>query len=413
MDQAIHDNSFKSVYWLGVRVAILSALVLSLALLLGACGDDDVQTAAEPSPVTGTAVAPQPTATTSAPTDDATTAVAPQPTAAAATTSPPTDNATTGVTPQPTVAAVTTSLPTDNGTSEDAQTTQYPLMIDNCGTELVFEAAPQRVITVDTSLAETLVALGVSDRIVGTYFDFQNIGIAPENRTVLDELTVLGEGGYPSREAVISLAPDFVFSFTEYDFSQEGSPTREDLAGVSIYSSEMFECDEGVGTVQDSLAEILELGMIFDRQAEARAIVDEQTARLAHIETAVADLKSPKVIYWDAYDFENVRLLPYGVYRDAAVRAGADVLFPEVTDANPVSKEQIATSDVEVVLAIDYGPDLTTPLLPLMVELVSATPAGEKGEDGVIAVTNYPPNLHAVDLAEAIARALHPDIDLN
>ena len=301
----------------------------------------------------------------------------------------------------------------DGHDHDDAQATQYPLTIDNCGTEVVFEAAPQRAITVDTSLAETLVALGVSDRIVGTYFDFQNSGIAPENRTALDELAVLGEGGYPSREAVISLAPDFVFAFSEWDFSQEGSPTREDLAGVPIYASEIFACDEGVGSVQDSFEEILELGKIFDRQAEAQAIVDEQTARLAAIEAAVADLERPKAIYWDAYDFENVRLLPFGLYRDAAVRAGADVLFPEVTDDNPVSKEQIATSEVEIVLAIDYGPELTAPLLPLMVELVSATPAGEKGEDGVIAVTNYPPNLHAVDLVDAIARVLHSDISLN
>ena len=371
MHQAIHDKSFRSAYRPRVRIAMLGALVLSFALLLGACGDD-VQTAAEQSPVTGTEVALEPTAT-----------------------------------------AVATSVTTDDVTSEGAQATQYPLTIDNCGTELVFEAAPQKVITVDTSLAETLVALGVSNRIVGTYFDFQNIGIAPENRTVLDGLTVLGEGGYPSREAVISLAPDFVFAFSEYDFSQEGSPTREDLAGVPIYASEIFACDEGMGSVEHSFAEILDLGKIFDRQAEAQAIVDEQTARLAEIEAAVADLESPKVIYWDAYDFENIRLLPFGIYRDAAVRAGAEILFPEVTDENPVSKEQIAASDVEFVLAIDYGPDLTTPLLPLMVELVSATPAGEKGEDGVIAVTNYPPNLHAVDLAEAIARALHPDIDLN
>ena len=296
---------------------------------------------------------------------------------------------------------------------EDDQATQYPLTIDNCGAEVIFEAAPQNVITLDTSLAETLVALGVSDRIVGTYFDFQNSGIAPENRTVLDELTVLGEGGYPSREAVISLAPDFVFAYSEWDFSQEGSPTREDLAGVPIYASEIYACDGGVGTVLDSFEEILVLGMIFDRQAEAQAIVDEQMARLAEIEAAVADLVHPKVIYWDAYDFENVRLLPFGLYRDAAVRAGADVLFPEVTDENPVSKEQIATSDVEIVLAIDYGPDLTAPLLPLMVELVSATPAGERGEDGVIAVTNYPPHLHAVDLVEEIARVLHPDLNLN
>ena len=301
----------------------------------------------------------------------------------------------------------------DGHDHEDEQATQYPLTIDNCGTELVFEAAPQRAITVDTSLAETLVALGVGDRIVGTYFDFQNSGIAPENRTALDELAVLGEGGYPSREAVISLAPDFVFAFGEYDFSQEGSPTRDDLAGVPIYASEIFACDQGVGRVQDSFEEILELGKIFDRQAEAQAIVDEQTARLTEVQAAVADLEQPKAIYWDAYDFENVRLLPFGLYRDAAVQAGADVLFPDVTDDNPVSKEQIATSEVEVVLAIDYGPDLTAPLLPLMVELVSATPAGEKGGDGVIAVTNYPPNLHAVDLVEEIARVLHPDISLN
>ena len=372
MHQAIHYNSFSLIYRQPVRIALLSVLVFSLALLLGACGSDDEQTVTEPSPTTAAMAAPQPTATAEA-----------------------------------------TATPADDVTSQDALATQYPLTIENCGAELVFEAAPQNAITVDTSLAETLVALGVGDRIVGTYFDFKNSGIAPENRTVLDGLTVLGEGGYPSREAVISLAPDFVFAFGESDFSQEGSPTREDLAGVPIYASEIFACDEGVGSVQDSLEEILELGKIFDRQAEAQAIVDEQSARLAEIEAAVADLERPKVIYWDAYDFENVRLLPFGLYRDAAVRAGADVLFPEVTDDNPVSKEQIATSDVEIVLAIDYGPETTSPLLPLMVELVSATPAGEKGEDGVIAVTNYPPNLHAVDLAEEIARVLHPDIDVN
>ena len=376
---------------------------MPLALACGGDSDHSAAPAATAAPATATAAAPTAAAATAAPA----TATAAAPTAAAATAAPATATAAA-----PTAAAAATSAPA-GATSGDAPATRYPLTIENCGTDLVFQAAPRRVITVDTSLAETLVALGVGDRIVGTYFDFQNSGIAPENRTVLDELTVLGEGGYPSREAVISLAPDFVFAFSEWDFSQEGSPTRADLAGVPIYASEIFACDQGVGSVPDSFAEILNLGKIFDRQAEAQAIVDEQMARLSVIEAAVAVLEHPRVIYWDAYDFENIRLLPFGLYRDAAVRAGADVLFPEVTDDNPVSKEQIAVSDVEIVLAIDYGPDLTAPLLPQMVELVSGTPAGEKGEDGVIAITNYPPNLHAVDLVEEIARALHAGISLN
>jgi len=300
-----------------------------------------------------------------------------------------------------------------SSTADDAAlTTQYPLTIDNCGTEIVIDAAPQNAVVVDTSLAETLVALGVVDRIAATYFDFENGGIDPANRTALDTLTVLGDGGYPSREAVVSIGPDLVFAFGDSDFEQEGAPTRTDLEGTPIYRSEAFGCAEGVGVIEDSFEEILELGMIFDRQAEAQAIVDEQQARLAAVEQAVADLEKPKVIYWDAYDVENIRLLPFGYFQDAATRAGAEVLFADVTDASPVSREQIATSDVEVVLAVDYGLETTTPLLPLMQELVSATPAGERGEDGVLAITNYPPNLQAVSLVEAIAKALHPEIEI-
>ncbi len=308
------------------------------------------------------------------------------------------------------IAAADTTPPTsEEGT---ATGTLYPLTIDNCGTEIVIDAAPEKVVVVDTSLAETLVALGVSDRIVGTYFDFQNGGIDPANRTVLDTLTVLGEGGYPSREAVVSLGPDFILAFSDGDFEQEGAPTRDDLADSAIYRSEAFGCADGEGGVQSSFDEILDLGAIFDRQAEAQAIVDEQQARLDAVEQAVADLDKPKVIYWDAYDFENIRLLPFGFFQDAATRAGGDVLFADVTDATPVSKEQIATSEVDVVLAIDYGAETTAPLLPLMSELVAETPAGQRDDGGVVAVTNYPPNLQAVSLVEAIARVLHPDIDL-
>lgn len=308
-----------------------------------------------------------------------------------------------------TADTATTAAGTEPAT---AAGTVYPLTIDNCGTELVIEAAPEQVVVVDTSLAETLVALGVSDRIVGTYFDFQNGGIDPANRTVLDTLTVLGDGGYPSREAVVTLGPDFVLAFGDGDFEQEGAPTRDDLADAAIYRSEAFGCVDGEGGVQSSFDEILDLGAIFDRQAEAQAIVDAQQARLVAVEQAIAGLDQPKVIYWDAYDFENVRLLPFGFFQDAATRAGGEVLFADVTDATPVSKEQIATSEVDVVLAIDYGAETTSPLLPLMSELIAETPAGQRDDGGVVAVTNYPPNLQAVSLVEAIAEVLHPEIDL-
>lgn len=123
--------------------------------------------------------------------------------------------------------------------------------------------------------------------------------------------------------------------------------------------------------------------------------------------TPVADAERPNVIFWEAFAFDSIRLLPFGIFQDAVVRAGGELLFPEATDAQPVSKEQIATSDVDVVLALDYG-ETTEPLLPQMEDLIVNTPAADGL--GVVPVTNYPPNLHAVDLVEEIARAIHPDL---
>lgn len=315
------------------------------------------------------------------------------------------DDDTSATTPAAPNATSAASEPTS-----DSMATQYPVTVDNCGVEITVDAAPQKVITVDTSLAETLVALGVSDRVVGTYFDFKNGGIAAENRTVLDGLTVLGEGGYPSREKVVTLAPDFVFAFGDSNFSQEGAPTREDLAGAAIYSSEAFGCTPGEGTVAGSFEEIRDLGIIFDRQAEAESLIVGLQTRLDAVVDKVAGADKPKVIYWDAYDFENVRLLPFGFFQDAVVQAGGEILFADVTDENSVSKEQIATSDADVVLAIDYGAETTSPLLPGMEELVANTPAGADDGLGVVAVTNFPPNLQAVSLVEAIAEVLHPEL---
>ena len=321
----------------------------------------------------------------------------------------------------PVAASESTSAPaTTAATSTDATTTAavtptatvYPVTIDNCGEQVTYDAAPEKVITADTSMAETLVALGVSDRIVATYFDFANSGIEPANRQVLDTLNVIGADGYPSREQVVALDPDFVYAFGESDFDREGSPTRDDLAaaGAAIYVAEAYGCGDDTGTVTSSFGEILDLGIIFDRQTEAEAIVAGFQMRLDAVAAKVSDAPKPQAIFWDAYDFENVRLLPFGGYQDAITQAGGEVLFSDVTDASPVSKEQIATSDVSVVFALDYGADTTTPLLPDMTDLIANTPAGASGGLGVVPVTNYPVFLHGVDLVEEIAKALHPDL---
>ena len=64
--------------------------------------------------------------------------------------------------------AVTTRRPLSRApTADDAG---YPVTVDNCGTEVALDAAPQRIVTIKSSTTELALALGVGDRLVGAAF---------------------------------------------------------------------------------------------------------------------------------------------------------------------------------------------------------------------------------------------------
>jgi iron complex transport system substrate-binding protein len=78
----------------------------------------------------------------------------------------------------------------------------YPVTVDNCGTEVTLDAAPERIVTIKSSTTELLLALGLGDSIVGAAaLD----GPVPEEFAA--DLEVIGDG-VPGQEAVLALEPD-------------------------------------------------------------------------------------------------------------------------------------------------------------------------------------------------------------
>ena len=49
-----------------------------------------------------------------------------------------------------------------------ADATQYPLTLQNGGSTVTFDKAPQRVVSIGQSSTEILLSLGLADKIVGT-----------------------------------------------------------------------------------------------------------------------------------------------------------------------------------------------------------------------------------------------------
>lgn len=166
-----------------------------------------------------------------------------------------------------------------------AQTT-YPLTVDNCGMELVLDAAPQRVVTIKSTATEMLLALGLGERIVG--IGFQD-GPAPEPWTSAAAALPVLSDKLPSQEVVLEAEPDFVYGGWESNFAADGAGERPTLAslGVETYVSPAAcrSIKPEKLTFDEVFAEIGEIGTIFDASPAAEALVAEQRAALAAVES--------------------------------------------------------------------------------------------------------------------------------
>ena len=185
-----------------------------------------------------------------------------------------------------------TAAPDATADSADSagQESQYPLTVNNCGTEVTFAAAPSRVVTAKSSTMEALLALGVGDSIVATSFPdgplpqwLEAAGAA--NPAVVTPLS----DQLPSLEAVLDLSPDLVYVGWESNLSADGIGARETFTqlGVNTYVAPSACKDPKFApaplTYDLVFSEISELGQIFDAVPTAERLIAEQRAQLALI----------------------------------------------------------------------------------------------------------------------------------
>ncbi|SDR95651.1 putative F420-0 ABC transporter substrate-binding protein [Microterricola viridarii] len=291
--------------------------------------------------------------------------------------------------------------------------TDYPLTIDNCGTEVTFEAAPERVITIKSTSTEALLALGLGERIVGTAF-----GDGPAAATWQAEaeaLPVLSDK-LPGQEATLELEPDLVYAGWESNLSAEGAGDRATLAALgvnSLVSSAACKAEAyrpNPLTFDAVFADIEQLGEIFDVQDAAATLIAGQQAELAAVQPAGAGrtalwyssgndtpyvgagIGAPQMIL-DALELENVAAsvqdswAPLGweaiVAADPDVIVLVDAAWNTAESKIALLESNPATAELSAVQAGRY---LTVPF-----------PAGEAGVRNVEAVASLNTQLAALD----------------
>jgi len=187
--------------------------------------------------------------------------------------------------------------------SDHAGGSGYPVTVDNCGTRVTFEQAPQRVITIKSSTTELLVALGLGDRIVGQgYPDGDIPGTIAGQPTGDVDIPVISDQ-VPGQEAALELEPDMVFAGWESNFSGEGVGDRATLAslGVKTYVAPSACKEPGYQpeklSVDDVFSQIAEAGAIFGVPDAAEKLIDEQRSVLDAIEPVDGDVTA---LWWSS-----------------------------------------------------------------------------------------------------------------
>ncbi|WP_144793015.1 putative F420-0 ABC transporter substrate-binding protein [Microbacterium paludicola] len=163
----------------------------------------------------------------------------------------------------------------------------YPVVVDNCGTTVTFDEAPERVLAVKSTSIEMLLALGLEERIVGTAFS--DGPVADEWAQAATSLPVIDER-VPGVEATADLEPDLVYAGWESNVTADGAGERETLAslGINTYVSPSACQDADYQphplTFDDVFDDILEMGRIFDVSDRAEALVSSLRGDLDDVE---------------------------------------------------------------------------------------------------------------------------------
>lgn len=236
----------------------------------------------------------------------------------------------------------------------------YPVTVENCGTDVVFDQAPERVVLLESAPVTILDELDLLDRVVSRAGSFAPEYYSTDLNDRIDEIPVLSEdidaSGHLmlSQEVVIAEEPDLVLGLPD-------GITREGLtdAGANVLIQSVY-CPEDVEpTTFDTLYEQIDLyGDVFDHQSQADEVIASLQDRVAAVTDATADApeRTAAVLY------PSIGGGPLYTYGSASMAqpqldaAGFTNVFAESSErVFEVSIEELIDRDPDILILLGQG----------------------------------------------------------
>ena len=291
----------------------------------------------------------------------------PAPTQAPATQAPATQAPATQApaTQAPATQAPATAQPTPEPTSEptpEPVPDHYPVTISTYNyakepIEVTFEKCPEKVVCTNQTQTELMLYFGLDEYIAGTaYLDGT---IREDLQAQYDALKAAGKEltvkGYPSKEIVLALEPDFIFGWrSAFAENQLGDVSEWHDMGVGTM---ILRCSNNTAPTRDletCLQDIADIGKIFNIEDKTDVYINEAHALMDRIAQKAASVEKP---------YTAIIIEPFGgtfycwgsntLTGALVVAAGAEYALP---DGGDLSLEDIINLNPDVII-VDYMDD--------------------------------------------------------
>ncbi|MBS7525384.1 ABC transporter substrate-binding protein [Fusibacter paucivorans] len=269
--------------------------------------------------------------------------------------SSPAENTPAESTPAESDAAQSESASNETSASSEGDDSYYPVTVTTYTyakepIEVTFEKAPEKVFAVYQDSIETLLALGLEERIVaGAGLDQD---VKADYQSAFEKVNYLTEFT-PDKESVIMLEPDFILSWYSY-FSDKrlGEVTYWHDRDIQTYIMLNSGCaPERV--LENEYTDILNLGIIFNVTDKAEAIVAEMREAVEQVAKKAGEMDvKPSVLLMEV-EKDGIRV--YGdntLGGDMIKQLGADLV---VAPENHMSSEDLIETNPDVIFTVYFG----------------------------------------------------------
>lgn len=294
----------------------------------------------------------------------------------------------------------------------------YPVEAANCFETARFAAAPKRPMVHDINMTQTMLDLGLADRLVAVsgIAGVEHRLIAPPG--VVEALPQLPDRS-PALEAVLAADPDFLFAGWSYGFNEARGLTPARLAEMGVATYTLRESCIRIGPREpigmDTLyADLLALGAIFGVTERAEGMVADFRRRVAAVTErvgAVAD--RPRVMYCDQCHTDAA---PLSVGREGMTGllmelAGGRNIFDDIPNSYVrVGWEEMVRRDPQWIIVSAHRVPAEAAIRHLLAApQLADVEAVRKRQFIVLTYAEQTPSTRNVEALERMARALHPE----